>query len=439
MNASPPSRERSSAATRHSSTDAPPRWTIAPSPRAASVLAIGASAGTNTSQRTPIVRAAAATACAWLPAEAATTPPLQPCSPSAASFAAAPRTLNEPVLWRFSAFSATRPPARSEIVRRGEHRGPARGALDGRPRGFDVTPGDRRGLDGGHVVRLSPGIPPAWSSSPSRPTPPSPRARAGTHASSACCGSTSTARRCTASIPPPARTKPRRCPPRSARAAPTADPGPRAGRARRPARDRRRAQRRARAAPRPPPRPPRACAPTTARSTPPGASGSGRWPTTSRRARARSTASTGGELTTVIEPVDLSNGLDWRGERMYFADTPTQRVDLLDYDEATGEVENRRTFVTIDEADGIPDGLVLDDEGGMWLALWGGGAGPALLARGRARGDTSRSPPTTSPPAGSPATACSSPPPPRPSRWAAACSSPSQACSGPPARAYAGR
>jgi sugar lactone lactonase YvrE len=82
----------------------------------------------------------------------------------------------------------------------------------------------------------------------------------------------------------------------------------------------------------------------------------------------------GRELTTVIEPIDLSNGFDWRGERMYYADTPTQRVDLLDYDEAGGEVENRRPFVTIDEADGSPDGLVLDDEGGLWLALWGGGA-----------------------------------------------------------------
>src|SRR3954471_15228318 len=117
MNASPPSRERSRAETRHSSTDPPPRCTIAPSPRAASVFAIGASAGTNTSHGTPIVRAASATAWAWLPAEAATTPALQPCSPSAASFAAVRRALNEPVLWRFSAFSATMPPARSEIVR----------------------------------------------------------------------------------------------------------------------------------------------------------------------------------------------------------------------------------------------------------------------------------------------------------------------------------
>jgi sugar lactone lactonase YvrE len=82
----------------------------------------------------------------------------------------------------------------------------------------------------------------------------------------------------------------------------------------------------------------------------------------------------GGELTTVLAPVSLSNGLDWTGERMYYADTPTQRVDLLDYDDAAGAVANRRPFVTIDEADGSPDGLVLDDEGGLWLALWGGGA-----------------------------------------------------------------
>ena len=92
-------------------------WTIAPWPRAASVLAIGASAGTKTSQRTPSVRAAAASACAWLPAEAPTTPAAQPSSPRAVSFAPAPRTLKEPVRWRFSAFSATTPPARSENVR----------------------------------------------------------------------------------------------------------------------------------------------------------------------------------------------------------------------------------------------------------------------------------------------------------------------------------
>ena len=92
-------------------------WTIAPCSRAASTLDIGASAGTKTSHGTPRAAAAAASAWAWLPADAATTPLAQPSSPSAASLAATPRTLKDPVRWRFSAFSATVPPARSENVR----------------------------------------------------------------------------------------------------------------------------------------------------------------------------------------------------------------------------------------------------------------------------------------------------------------------------------
>src|SRR4051812_16303214 len=64
----------------------------------------------------PSCRAPAASAWPWLPALAATTPPAQE-SPSAASLAATPRTLNEPVRWRFSALSTTVPPARSLNVR----------------------------------------------------------------------------------------------------------------------------------------------------------------------------------------------------------------------------------------------------------------------------------------------------------------------------------
>ena len=115
-NASPPVLARSSAATRQASTLLPPTWTIAPCPRAASTFAIGASAGTKTSHGMPICAAPAASAWAWLPAQAATTPLVQ-ASPSAASLAATPRTLNEPVRCRFSAFSTTVPPARSLNVR----------------------------------------------------------------------------------------------------------------------------------------------------------------------------------------------------------------------------------------------------------------------------------------------------------------------------------
>ena len=74
-------------------------------------------------------------------------------------------------------------------------------------------------------------------------------------------------------------------------------------------------------------------------------------------------------LTTVLEPISLSNGLDWTGARMYYVDSPTKRIDVMDYD---GEVANRRPFATIEEGVGVPDGLVVDDEGGVWLALYGG-------------------------------------------------------------------
>ena len=49
----------------------------------------------------------------------------------------------------------------------------------------------------------------------------------------------------------------------------------------------------------------------------------------------------------------------------------TFRVDVFDFD---GGISNRRRFVTIDESDGTPDGLAVDDEGGVWVALYGGSA-----------------------------------------------------------------
>jgi sugar lactone lactonase YvrE len=79
----------------------------------------------------------------------------------------------------------------------------------------------------------------------------------------------------------------------------------------------------------------------------------------------------GSELVTVLTGVSLSNGIAWSPDRtlMYYVDSPTQRIDVFDYD---GDAANRRPFVRIEPGDGIPDGLAVDDEGGVWLALWGG-------------------------------------------------------------------
>ncbi len=57
---------------------------------------------------------------------------------------------------------------------------------------------------------------------------------------------------------------------------------------------------------------------------------------------------------------------------MFYVDTPTRRIDVFDY--ADGELRERRPFVHIAEGVGDPDGLWVDAEDGVWVALFGGAA-----------------------------------------------------------------
>src|SRR3954451_4693128 len=77
---------------------------------------MGASRGMNTVAAMPSSRAAQATACPWFPALAAMTPAVRSASPSVDSLFTAPRILNDPVRWRFSAFSQTLVPVSRENV-----------------------------------------------------------------------------------------------------------------------------------------------------------------------------------------------------------------------------------------------------------------------------------------------------------------------------------
>jgi sugar lactone lactonase YvrE len=81
-------------------------------------------------------------------------------------------------------------------------------------------------------------------------------------------------------------------------------------------------------------------------------------------------------LTMVEAGMTIANGTDWDLERrrMYHVDSVTQRVDHYRYDVETGAVADRRPFVEIDPADGLPDGLTLDADGCVWVCLFGGGA-----------------------------------------------------------------
>ena len=73
-------------------------------------------------------------------------------------------------------------------------------------------------------------------------------------------------------------------------------------------------------------------------------------------------------LDRVLEDVTISNGIGWSldGGTMYYIDSMAYRIDL-----GTGEISERRPFAVIERGAGIPDGLAVDDEGGVWVALWG--------------------------------------------------------------------
>lgn len=81
-----------------------------------------------------------------------------------------------------------------------------------------------------------------------------------------------------------------------------------------------------------------------------------------------------GAVSVVLSGVSISNGLAWSPDHSlaYYADTETGRVDVFDYRD--GELRARRPFVRIDGALGAPDGLCVDSEGAVWVALWQGGA-----------------------------------------------------------------
>jgi sugar lactone lactonase YvrE len=82
-----------------------------------------------------------------------------------------------------------------------------------------------------------------------------------------------------------------------------------------------------------------------------------------------------GTVHVTLRNVTISNGLQWNrdGDSVFYIDTPTGRVDRFAFDPASGAFTGRRTFTEI-TGGGSPDGMAIDEEDGIWVALWGGSA-----------------------------------------------------------------
>lgn len=78
----------------------------------------------------------------------------------------------------------------------------------------------------------------------------------------------------------------------------------------------------------------------------------------------------------MIDGVSTSNGIVWslNHQKMYYIDTPTHKVMAWDYDSETGNINNPQTAIEIPVDMGSPDGMTIDEEGNVWIALWNGSA-----------------------------------------------------------------
>jgi sugar lactone lactonase YvrE len=90
-----------------------------------------------------------------------------------------------------------------------------------------------------------------------------------------------------------------------------------------------------------------------------------------------------GEVSTVLTGLTISNGLGWSPDArtMYLNDSGPSVTWAFDYAIDTGEISNRRALAHHDN--GVCDGLAVDDEGCLWVALWGGAAVDRIAPDGR--------------------------------------------------------
>lgn len=76
----------------------------------------------------------------------------------------------------------------------------------------------------------------------------------------------------------------------------------------------------------------------------------------------------------VLTGLGISNGLGWSPDDrvMYHIDSLAGGVDAYDFNAEWGHIANKRRLIDVERADGIPDGMTVDGQGCLWVALWNG-------------------------------------------------------------------
>ena len=92
-----------------------------------------------------------------------------------------------------------------------------------------------------------------------------------------------------------------------------------------------------------------------------------------------------GSLHRVLADIGCSNGMAFTRNKtgFYYTDSFARSIYLFDYDVEDGALTNQRVFALFEESDGLPDGITLDADGRLWVALWDGGCIVRLEAGGQ--------------------------------------------------------
>ncbi len=84
-------------------------------------------------------------------------------------------------------------------------------------------------------------------------------------------------------------------------------------------------------------------------------------------------------LMSILTDLTIPNGLAWSpdGATLYFAESLSRVVTAYDFDGTTGAISGGRPFLRIGAetgmpAEAVPDGLTVDAEGSVWVAVWNG-------------------------------------------------------------------
>lgn len=82
-----------------------------------------------------------------------------------------------------------------------------------------------------------------------------------------------------------------------------------------------------------------------------------------------------GQCTRVLDGITISNGIGWSpdGQTMYHTDSGAHTIRAFDFDLAHGRISRGRILVKLPDGPAVPDGLCVDIEGCLWVAIWGAG------------------------------------------------------------------